>query len=424
MYILIILLLILLNGILSMSEIALISARRSSLTTDAKKGDKRAGRALDLTAQPDKFLSTIQIGITLIGILTGLFSGAQIAGDLAVVLTKIGISEAHAPAIAQTAIVVIVTYLTLVLGELLPKRIGQSSAEKIAKRVAGPMQVVAAIGTPFVWLLSKSTSGLMKLFGIKGSASKVTEEEIKSMIQEGTEGGEVREVEQDIVERVFSLGDRKVGSIMTHRSDIEWLDIDISEADLRETVKKHPHTIYPVADDNIDNIKGVVFMKDLCGHIGQDNFKLTDILTPASFFPENMEVYNALEQMRERYLSYSIVTDEFGSVQGMVTLRDILEALVGSMPEESEEPEITERVDGGWIVDGQMSFYDFLTYFGMEDRYPGNEYNTVSGLLFDLFGRIPRVGEKIEWKDFTFEVTDLDGARIDKVLVEKHGEAQ
>lgn len=418
MDIVIILLLIVLNGLFAMAEIALISARKSSLQSDAKRGSSSAKTALKLANEPDKFLSTIQIGITLIGILTGIYSGAALADDFGKVLAGWGVSPSYARIVAQAIIVLLVTYLTLIFGELVPKRIGMSVAEKAAKLVAGPMKILAAIASPFVWILAKSTAAAFNMLGIKPSDSKITEEEIKSMIQEGTEGGEVQEVEQDIVERVFALGDRKVDSIMTNRNDIVWIDINMTNEQINETVKSNLYEVYPVAEGNLDSIKGVVFLKDLFGKLEDKEFSLSQVIHPVQYFHDNMDVYKVLEEMKTNQTGYGLIYDEFGNCEGIVTLKDILEGLVGTIPDSHEEPEIIERDDkSGWLVDGQCPFYDFLAYFEREELYSDNDFTTVSGLILEHLEHIPRTGEKLHWNIFTFEIVDMDGARIDKVLV-------
>lgn len=417
MEIIIIFILILLNGFFSMSEIAVISARKSKLRTEAKIGNKSAKKALELAEEPDRFLSTIQIGITLIGILTGLYSGEAFATDFAIVLKETGIHGAVAYPVAKLIIVITVTYITLVFGELVPKKIGLTASENIAKIIAAPMSLLSKIATPFVWLLSKSSSLIFKLLNIKTSDSKVTEEEIKSLIQEGTDDGEVQIVEQDIMERVFVLGDRTVDSIMTHRNDIFWINSKLSNTEILQFVQQHPFDIYPVANQSIDEMIGIVALKDLFGKLEKVTFHIQDEVKNALNFPTNMEVYKALEEMKQKHQRYALVFDEFGSFQGVVTLKDILEALVGAFPEEHEEPDIVEREDGSWLVDGQCSFYDFLDYFDMEDLYLKYEYNTVSGLVLNKLEHIPVEGEKFSWKKFSFEIVDMDGARIDKILV-------
>lgn len=412
--------LILLNGILSMSEIALVSARKARLELDAKRGNKSAQTALKLAGEPDRFLSTIQIGITLIGILTGLYSGEAFAYNLAEVVRHVPVLEPYALGVSKTIIVRIVTYLTLIMGELVPKRIGMGYAERVSMLVAKPMYFLSKLALPFVWLLSKSTSLVIKITGIKANEeNKVTEEEIKAIVKEGFDGGEVQEVEQDIVERVFNLGDRNVGSIMTHRSDLVWLDVTDSIEKIREKVQENLFNIYPVASEKFDNIKGVVYLKDLFGRIDEPDFSLEEVIRPAQYLPENQSVYNALEQFKEARVKYGIVTDEFGGIQGIVTLKDIMEGLIGQVPEVGEEAEIVQRADGSWLVDGQYNFYDFLEYFDMEDLYAEHDYNTLSGLILEILERVPKTGETLTWLTFEFEIVDMDGARIDKVLVKK-----
>ena len=412
--------LILLNGILSMSEIALVSARKARLELDAKRGNKSAQTALKLAGEPDRFLSTIQIGITLIGILTGLYSGEAFAYNLAEVVRHVPVLEPYALGVSKTIIVIIVTYLTLIMGELVPKRIGMGYAERVSMLVAKPMYFLSKLALPFVWLLSKSTSLVIKITGIKANEeNKVTEEEIKAIVKEGFDGGEVQEVEQDIVERVFNLGDRNVGSIMTHRSDLVWLDVTDSIEKIREKVQENLFNIYPVASEKFDNIKGVVYLKDLFGRIDEPDFSLEEVIRPAQYLPENQSVYNALEQFKEARVKYGIVTDEFGGIQGIVTLKDIMEGLIGQVPEVGEEAEIVQRADGSWLVDGQYNFYDFLEYFDMEDLYAEHDYNTLSGLILEILERVPKTGETLTWLTFEFEIVDMDGARIDKGLGKK-----
>lgn len=413
----IIIALILLNGIFSMSEIAVISARKSSLTNDSRKGSPGARTALKLANEPDKFLSTVQIGITLIGILTGIYSGDALADDFSVVLTGWGFPAEYARITAQSLIVIFVTYLTILFGELVPKRIGMSASSRVAKLLARPMYGLSLIASPFVWLLAKSTSLIFSLLNINTSGEKVTEEEIKSMIDEGTESGEVQEVEQDIVDRVFSLGDRSVSTIMTHRNDIVAIDIDMPNAQIYQTVCEHLYQVYPVIRNRtLDDIVGVVYLKDLFGKVQESSFNLRDVIRPARYFHENMDVYKALEQIRKSHIKYGLICDEFGSLQGIITIKDILEALVGSLPSETEDPDILPRKDGSWLIDGQCSFYDFLKHFGCEDLYAESSYNTLGGLILQQLGHIPRAGETLQWNEFHLEIVDMDGARIDKVL--------
>ena len=341
----IILFLILLNGVFSMSEIAMISARKSSLQSEAEDGDGKAKRALKLAGDPDKFLSTIQIGITLIGILTGIFSGNEIARSLGGVFEKWGVPVSTASGLAKTLIVIIVTYFSIVLGELVPKRIGMSKAEKVAKAMAGPMSVLSKIASPFIWILSKSTAGVAKMLGIKENDNNVTEDEIISLVQEGTEDGEVSAVEQDIVERVFTLGDLSVNTIMTSRQDIVWLDKTMTEAEVREVIEENIYEEYPVCDDDLDHVIGVLNIKDFLRGYGKDGFDLVKMMRDPVYFHENMTVYKVLEEMKVKRISRALVCDEFGSLCGFISLKDIMEALVGNVnDDEEEEPYIVPRL--------------------------------------------------------------------------------
>lgn len=422
MEIVIILVLILLNGIFSMSEVALISARKSSLNNEAKHGNKAAKAALKLAVNPNNFLSTVQVGITLIGILTGLYSGNLLSDDFTPILEAWGVSPIYSYTIAQSFIVFVVTYLSIVFGELVPKRIGMSASEKIAKMMARPMNWLSAIVSPFVWLLSASTSGIINLLGIKVRESKVTEEEIMSMVREGMEDGEVQMMENEIVERAFTLGDRNLETIMTHRNDIVWIDTRMTKEEIKEIIFINPFNKYPVAKKDLNHIKGFVNLKDIFINIDSPDFNILQITNPVQYFYENMEVYRVLEKMKTNHVRYALVIDEFGSISGVVTLKDIMEALVGDMPSKDEAPEIVRRADGSYLVDGQISFYNFLSYFKSVDLYSNNDFNTLSGLILEELEHVPQTGEILLWNDFTLEIVDMDGARIDKVLVTKPAE--
>lgn len=413
--------LIILNGVFAMSEIALVSARRSRLSSDSKKGNRSADAALKLSDQPDKFLSTVQIGITLIGILTGIYSGSAIATELRQWLEGVGVAPAWSSSIAHTVIVCVVTYLTLVFGELLPKRIGMSRAEDVSMKVARPMLWLSRVASPFVWILSHSTSFLSRIFGIKEKETKVTEEEIKSIVKEGKDEGEVQPVEHDIVQRVFMLGDLDVDAIMTPRNDVVWIDVSATAKEVADIIKADLHDVYPVCDGDLDHVKGIVTLKKLFFSLHSPGFKVSKILSDAMFFYENMDVYKALEQMRSRQVNCVLVCDEFGSCVGIVTLKDIMDGLVGNIPDDKEdEPLIVPRTAGdGWLVDGQCPVYDFLKYFEAEDLYTTEDYITVAGLCLDNLEHIPVSGEQFKWNCFEFEVVDMDGAKIDKLLVKK-----
>ncbi len=410
--------LILLNGVFSMAEIALVSARKARLEAQANKGDVRAREALKLANNPDTFLSTVQIGITLIGILTGIFSGETLTRRVSDFFSGIPLLAQYAKGLGTAVIVVLITYFSLVLGELLPKRIGLSSPERIAKLVAGPMGIISKVTYPFIWLLSSSTTLLSKLFNIRKNDSQVTEEEIKAIISEGTEQGTIEEAEQEIIERVFHLGDRNITSLMTHRSDIIWFDVNDNEISIKEKIVKEPHSIYPICDGDLDNIKGVVSIKDL--YISNDLTLFKHIMKPAIFVPENNTAYRVLERFKEGQIHSCFIVDEYGSVQGMMTLNDILEAIVGDLPQHDiEDYEIAEREDGSFLVDAQIPFYDFLSRFEMTDfmNEGEQEFNTLAGFILHKLERIPQTGDKLEWNGFLFEIIDMDSLRIDKILV-------
>lgn len=416
--ILIILGLILLNGVFSMAEIALVSARKARLEAQANRGDARAREALDLANHPDTFLSTVQIGITLIGILTGIFSAETLTARVSDFFGTIPVFAKYSKGIGTAIIVICITYFSLVLGELLPKRLGLSNPEKVAKLVAAPMRFLSKLTYPFIWLLGISTNLLSKLFNIRKNDSQVTEEEIKAIISEGTEQGTIDEAEQQIIERVFHLGDRSISSLMTHRSDIIWFDMNDNEVSIKEKIVKEPHSIYPICDTDIDNIKGVVSIKDL--YITNDLTLFKHIMKPAIFVPENNTAYRVLERFKEGQIHSCFIVDEYGSVQGMITLNDILEAIVGDLPQpDLEDYEISKREDGSYLVDGQIPFYDFLSRFEMTDwmNEGEQEFNTLAGFILHKLERIPQTGETMEWKGFKFEIIDMDGLRIDKILV-------
>ena len=419
MEIIIIVLLILLNGIFSMSEIAIVSSRKTRLDLSAKRGNKAAQAALDIAHAPNKFLSTVQIGITLIGILTGLFGGETMTEDVKVFFEKFDFFRPYAATIAVIVVVVFITFLSLVFGELVPKRIGLSNPEGIAKLVARPMNILSIITMPFVWLLTFTGDLIVRILGIKPkSDSQVTEEEIKAIIQEGTEGGAVQEIEQDIMERVLILGDRKVVSLMTNRNDLVFLGLNQSRENIEKIVSEDLHSMYPVYDQNPDNLKGVVLLKDLFLNVNKADFELKKYLREPVYLSENTSVYKALQFFKEKSVSYGLVTDEYGITKGVITLNDVLEALVGSVNEFYKEDYMLEqRADGSYIVDGQFPFHDFLMQFEMDDYLEEYDFNTLGGLILDITQKIPKEGEIIKWKNFEFEIIDMDNARIDKILV-------
>ena len=419
MDIVILLCLILLNGLFVMSEIALVSARKSRLEYLAEKGDRKAKAALDLSNNPDIFLSAAQIGITLVSILTGVYSGERFGKSLQPYVEKIEVLRPYAATIATTLIVIIVTFLSIIFGELIPKRIALLRAERIAKIVAKPMLVFAKITHPIVWLLTLVSNLFFAIFKIKRSKSDaVTEEEIKAMVTEGTEAGTIDEAEQKIIERVFHLGDRNITSLMTHRSDIVWFNLDDNEDKMKQKIIDQPHSIYPICDGDIDQLRGVVSIKDM--YITDDLTAFKDMMQSALFVPENNSAYQVLEKFKESKIHSAFIVDEYGSILGMITLNDILEAIVGDIPQtDLEDYEIKKRDDGSYLIDGQIPFYDFLAFFEKADwmNEGEHEFDTLAGFILHQLERIPQSGDKMDWRGFNFEIVDMDGHRIDKVLV-------
>ena len=419
MDIVILLFLILINGLFVMSEIALVSARKGRLESQAEKGDERARVALELSNNPEVFLSAAQIGITLIAILTGVYSGERFGVYLQPFFERFDFLRPYANTISITIVVIIVTLLSIIFGELIPKRIGLLRAERIAKAVATPMLVFAKITHPIVWLLNVVSRLFFSIFNIKRTKDDaVTEEEIKTMISEGTEAGTIEEEEKEIIERIFHLGDRNITSLMTHRSDIVWFDVNDNEESIRSKILNEPHAVYPICDGEFDNIKGIVTLKDL--YITNDLTIFKTIMKPAMFVPENNTAYQLLEKFKEIKYHSCFIVDEYGTVQGMVTLNDIMEAIIGDFPQpDTPDYEIAERTDGSFLVDAQIPFYDFLAKFDQTAHMNEGEqeFDTLAGFILHKLERIPRATDKLEWQGFKFEIVDMDGHRIDKVLV-------
>ena len=417
----IILILILLNGLFSMSEIAMEYARKARLEYLANKGDEKAKAALKLANNQDRFLSTVQVGITLISITIGLLSGINLKATLVEIISQSPLLSPYSNGIAIAIIVVVVTYLTLVFGELVPKRLGVARPEAIAKSMARPMIWLSRITYPFIWLLGISTHLIVRIFNLKPSDNNITEEEIKAIINEGTTSGAIEETEQEIIERVFHLGDRNITSLMTHRTDIEWLDLSDAKEIVRKKIFESPHSVYPVCEGQIDSIVGIITIKDLYMAAAANNYNLATIMRKPLFVPENNSAYQVLEKFKETQSHAAFIVDEYGTFLGMITLNDILEAIVGDMPERGQEDdyEIVQREDGSYLVDGQIPFYDFLSKFDKEDWMTEfeQEFDTMAGFILHHLEHIPKIGEKFEWRGFTFEIVDMDAHRIDKVLV-------
>lgn len=404
-----------------MSEIALISSRKSKLEIASKNGDKNAQAALDLSNSPNKFLSTVQIGITLISVLTGIFSGDQFKDYIIPSLENLGLDPKYSSSIAVAIITIIVTYLSLVIGELVPKRIGMANPESIAKFMVKPMHFLSTLTSPFIWLLSKSSDLLFKLTGIKESDNSVTEEEIKSMMQEGASGGTIEEIEHEIVQNVFHLGDRRITSLMTNINEVTYLDIE-DEAEInREKIISKKHSVYPVCKDGIDNISGLLYIKDLLGKDFDEELENLDrSLREPLVIPENNQTYQVLEKFQEARIHFGIIVDEYGNVQGIVTLNDILDALVGDISETNEfEFEILKRDDGSFLIDASLPFDDFLQKFEIEipNRKDYSGFDTMGGFALEILQEIPKTGDHFDWEGYKFEIIDMDKNRIDKILV-------
>jgi len=421
MEILLILFLILLNGIFSMSEIALVSSRKFKLESEANKGNRNAERALGLANSPNTFLSTVQIGITLIGILTGIFSGKTLTTDLTEIISGIPLLAPYADSIAVITVVVVITYVTIVFGELIPKRIGLNFPEKISAAVSRPMTVLSAVTKPLIWLLAKTNDLFLRMFGIDEKRDgSVTEDEINAIIRQSTESGEIQEIEQDIVRRVFSLGDRKAGELMTHRSDLIWLDKNDDPLKIKDKVNSDPHSAYPVCDKSIDQLLGFISLKQLYSKSMDDDFSIEQHLNKPIYVPENMAAYRVLEHFKQNKIHSAIVVDEYGSIQGIITMDDVMDELIGDPTEiDEDEYQIVVRDENSWLVDGQFPYFELLEYLQIEGEKESEGFTTVGGLVIHRTNHIPKTGERVRWKDYELEVVDMDGQRIDKVLITK-----
>jgi putative hemolysin len=415
--------LILLNGVFSMAEMSLISSRKFKLDAAKKKGKIGAKMALELADNPTKFLSTVQIGITLIGILLGIYSGEKLTQNTTKFFIRFTVLIPYAEELAVGVILIFITFLTIVLGELLPKRLGLTFPEPIAMALARPMKFLSFLTSPFVWLLTFTNDIILNIFGIKHSLdSKVSEEEIKSIIKESADGGEIQEIEQGIVERVFELGDRKVNSLVTHRSSIVFFSEGDNLEMIRLKINSEKHSAYPVCKDNkIDEILGIILLKDLFTPSIEENFQIMNYVKKPLFINQGMSAYKLLETFKNEKIHCGIVVDEYGITQGIVTMDDVLDALIGDVTESNqEEYQITQRNENSWLVDGQYSIIEFVKFFeiDLEDNYQ-DDFVTVAGLFIHQFSTLPNVGDKLIVSDLVLEIIDKDGQRIDKILVER-----
>jgi len=420
--ILIIFLLIVANGIFAMSEIAVVSSRKARLQQLANEGNAKARAALKLAESPNNFLSTVQVGITLIGVLTGAFGGATIAGNLAGYLQQIPVLAPYSQAIALAIVVLTITYLSLIIGELVPKRLALHSPERIAANIAMPMRMIAAIVSPAVYLLSASTDFVLRILGIGPSTEPlVTEEEIKVLIEQGTEAGTFEVAEQDMVERVFRLGDRPVSALMTPRPEIVWLDLEDSLEANRHRIIDGGHSRFPVCQEGLDNVLGIVPVSDLLARcLSNQPLDLTVSLRQPVFVPESTRGLKVLEMFKQTGTHIALVVDEYGVIQGLVTLNDILIEIVGDVPSDDnqEEPQAVQREDGSWLLDGMLSIDEFFELFAIKEipaEHRGS-YQTLGGFVITHLGRIPTASDYFEWQGMRIEVVDMDGNRVDKVL--------
>jgi putative hemolysin len=425
----VIMVLILANGIFAMSEIAVVAARKIRLQQRAEEGDARARLALDLANAPEQFLSTVQVGITLVGILAGAYGGARISQPLAEFIASFPELADYAQGLALGLVVAAITILSLIFGELVPKSIGLRYPESIASRVARPMMLLSRVGGPMVKALTGSVNAIMRLFGIRESAEpSLTEDEIRAVISEGAESGVLEPAEESIVQRVFQLGDQRVAAIMTPRVDIEWVDVDISPEELREFLASHSHTQFVVCDKDLDNVLGTVRAAELLPAVLRGGrIDLKSLIREALFVPDSMPAFKLLEAFRASHRHVAIVMDEFGAVEGLVTVTDLLEGLVGTLPGNATEAAgwFVTRGDGSWLVDGSAPMEEVTRKFEVE--VPEAElgaYHTIAGFVMARLGRIPRTADAFESGGLRFEVVDMDGRRVDKVMVHRLAPAE
>jgi len=422
-----IIVLLIANGLFSMSEMAVVSANKARLQKRASDGDNRAQVALELAGNPGSFLSTVQIGISLVGILAGAFGGATMAEKLAPPLKRFTAIEPYADKISFGLVVLVITYLSLVIGELIPKRIALHSPEKIAAAVAAPMKRLSALTSPLVRLLEGSTNGLLRLFGLRESSEPpITEDEIKVLIEQGIRAGVFEEAERDLIERTFHLGDRTVSELMVPRPDVVFLDLDDPPEVIKEIIRSDRLSRYPVIQGSADNVVGVVLAKDLLAReYGIQPFDLKAAMVPALFFPDTMPAFKAIEMFKSSRRHMAMVIDEHGGVEGLVTVNDILDALVGDIPsmDEQEEQAVVRREDGSYLLDGALPI-DQLKQTLQLRRLPSEEdggFQTLGGFMMTRLGRVPAVADHLEVGGWRFEVMDMDGRRVDKVLATPTG---
>ena len=419
----IIFVLILTNGIFAMSEIAVVSSRKARLAKRARDGDAGAKVALDLAEHPGDFLSTVQVGISLIGIGAGAFGGATLTDALAARLAQVPAVARYAEPLALAVVVLAITYFSLILGELVPKRLALLGPERVASAVARPMRMLSVIAAPVVRVLSGSSSLVLKMLGARASEEPpVTEEEIKLLLAQGTQAGAFEAREQEIVERVFRFADRRLGSLMTPRTRVVWLDVHDSPEEIRRTIADSPFSRFPVGDGQLENCLGFVRTRELLDRVlAGEALDLQACLRQPLLLPENARALDVLERFKASGTHLAMVIDEYGGIHGLVTVNDVLEAIVGDMPTvgEVDEAAAVRRQDGSWLVDGTIPIEELRELVAVP-RLPAEEkgaYRTLAGFVMQQLGRVPRTGDRFEWGAFTFEVVDMDGHQVDKVLV-------
>ena len=421
MELLIIILLVLVNGVFAMSEMSLVSSQKFKLENAAKKGSASAKKAVELSENPTKFLSTVQIGITLIGILLGVYSGENLTNDFKNFLDQFAVIQPYSKTLSTIGIVIFITYLSILLGELLPKRIAMTFPERIITVLAKPMDILSKITSPFVLLLTTSNNILLKLLGIKGkSDSIITEEEIKSIVRESALEGQIDQIEHSIVERVFELGDRKIKTLLTHRTAITFFNINDPLENILEKIKNEKHNAYPVTTgNNLDDILGIVLLKDIFPIDNPANFDLKKYLRQPVFLNENYYAYKVLEIFKKEKNHYGIVIDEYGNTVGILTMHDVLDALVGNTAtNESFDYRIIQRNENTWLADAQFPIVEFIKYFDLDYEFENKDhYTTLVGFFLNTHNGSTEVGDKINIEDLELEIIDKDRQRVDKILI-------
>lgn len=423
----ILVMLILLNGVFALAELAIVSSRRERLQTLADSGNSGAAIALRMSMEPTALLSTVQVGITLIGILAGAFGGAALTNELAQLIAPLPLIGPYSQGIALAIVVGTITFFSVVIGELVPKRLALRSPERLAASVARPMSWLSNLARPVVRLLSLATAFFLRLLGVGDDISEVavTEEEIRVLLEEGALAGVFEEAERDMVASIFRFGDRQLRSMMTPRTELVWLDVNDSDEVIRETITNSRHSRFPVAEGSLDRVIGLLEAKDLLSSSWSTaSLDLTSIIRTPLFLPETMLALRALERFKQTGIQMALLVDEFGGVEGAVTLFDMMEAIVGDIPtlEEIAEPPVVQREDGSYLVEGSLDSDDLKELLDIGILPEEGDYQTLGGFVVVMVGRLPRVGDHFEWDRFRFEIVDMDGNRVDKVLIERSGE--